>query len=76
MENDNYRRLQQHLDKHPIPYPATESGIEIKLLKSLFSEEEAEIALNLSTLPEKVSKIHKRFKKPRHAEKRIDQRCA
>jgi len=62
MENDVYRRLQRELDKLPIPYPSTESGVEIKLLKSLFAEEEAEIAVHLSALPERASKIHKRLK--------------
>ncbi len=62
MKNDIYRQLQKHLDKHPVPFPATETGIEIKLLRSLFSEQEANTALKLSTLPEKASKIHKRIK--------------
>jgi electron transport complex protein RnfB len=62
MENDVYRRLQKHLDQHPIPYPATKTGSEIKLLKALFNEKEAIIALQLSVLPEKLSKIHKRLK--------------
>ena len=61
MENDIYRRLQKHLDRHPIAFPATETGSEIRLLKSLFNVQEAIIALQLSTLPEKVKKIHKRL---------------
>ena len=60
---DIYRQLQKHLDKAPVGYPATESGVELRLLKHLFTEEEAQIALNLSVLPEPVEKIHKRFKK-------------
>ena len=62
MKDDIYRQLQEHLDNHPIPFPETESGIEIKLLKSLFTEQEAEIALQLSTLLERPLKIHKRLK--------------
>ena len=62
MENDTYRRLQQHLDRLPIPFPATNSGVDLKLLKKLFTVEEAKIALNLSALPERVPKIHKRLK--------------
>ena len=42
-----YRKLQQHLDKMPVGYPATESGIEIKILEHLFNPDQAEIALNL-----------------------------
>ncbi len=70
-QKDVYRRLQRHLDEMPIPFPATKSGIEIKLLKSLFTEEEAEIALQLSALPEKSSKIHRRLKN-RLSEKELD----
>lgn len=58
---DVYRKLQKHLDKAPIGYPETKSGVEIRLLKHLFSEEEAKIALNLSILPETAEKILKRF---------------
>jgi len=62
MSSDIYRRLQQHLDNHPIPFPETKSGTEITLLKSLFSEEEAFITLELSTLLERPPKIYKRLK--------------
>jgi len=57
-----YHKLRKHLDHHPVAFPKTESGIEIKLLKSLFSQEEAELALNLSALLEHPSKIFKRLK--------------
>ena len=63
MENDIYRRLQKHLDRHPIAFPATETGSEIRLLKSLFNVREAIIALQLSTLPEKAKKIHNRMER-------------
>ena len=62
MEANIYRQLQKHLDKMPVPFPETESGVEISLLKRLFNEEEAWIALQLSALPESVDKIHGRFK--------------
>ena len=61
MKPDIYRKLQRHLDKMPVPFPETESGIEISLLKKLFTEEEAQIALKLSALPESVDRIHRRF---------------
>jgi NAD-dependent dihydropyrimidine dehydrogenase PreA subunit len=56
----------------PIPFPSTKSGIEIKFLKHLFSEEEAEIALCLSALPEPVEKIHKRIRKDRYTISELD----
>jgi electron transport complex protein RnfB len=62
MKPDIYRQLQRHLDKMPVPFPETKSGVEISLLKQLFDEEEANIALKLSALPETIDKIHGRFK--------------
>ncbi|MCK5651355.1 MAG: 4Fe-4S binding protein [Gemmatimonadetes bacterium] len=58
-----YRRLQKHIDNMPVAYPATESGVELRLLKHLFTPEEAEMALHLSALPEPLEKIHSRAKK-------------
>ena len=72
MNRDIYRRLQQHLDRMPIPFPATESGVEIRLLKQLFSIEEAEVALCLSALPEPAMKIHKRLKKKKITTGRLE----
>src|ERR1035441_7614 len=57
-----YRRLQQHLDRMPVGFPATESGVEIRILERLFTPEEAEIVLELSAIPETAATIHKRFK--------------
>jgi ferredoxin len=56
-----YRRLQQHLDRMPVGFPATASGVEIRILERLFTPEEAEIALELSALPEPAAAIHRRF---------------
>jgi electron transport complex protein RnfB len=58
-----YSKLQKYLDRMPISYPATESGVEIRILKHLFTPEEAEIALQLSMIPEPIERIHKRLKK-------------
>lgn len=60
---DVYRKLQRHIDNMPVAFPESESGAEIRLLKHLFTPEEAEIALELSALPEPVKRIHKRLKK-------------
>jgi Na+-translocating ferredoxin:NAD+ oxidoreductase RNF subunit RnfB len=58
-----YRDLQKYLNRMPVSYPATESGVEIRILKHLFTPEEASIALQLSMVPEPVERIYKRFKK-------------
>ncbi|TFG23571.1 MAG: 4Fe-4S ferredoxin [Promethearchaeota archaeon] len=61
--NDIYRELQKHLDKLPIGYPATESGVEIRLLKQLFTFQEAEIATKLSFSFEPLEVIYERMDK-------------
>ena len=60
---DVYRQLQRHIDNMPIPFPESESGVDIKLLQHFFTPEEAKIALELSALPEPLERIHKRLKK-------------
>ena len=59
---DVYRELQQHLDQYPVGFPATESGVEIRILKHLFSPEEAKIATKLSDKYEFVDSIYERVK--------------
>lgn len=39
-----YEKLREHLDSLPGGFPATESGVELRILKRLFTPEEAEIA--------------------------------
>ena len=43
MTEDIYRKVQQQLDQYSIGFPATESGVEIEILKELFNEEDAEM---------------------------------
>ncbi len=62
-ETEVYHRLQQEIDKTPIGFPATGSGVELRLLKHLFTPEEAETALNLSALPEPAERIYNRARK-------------
>ncbi len=57
MEEDIYRKLQEHLNQHPMGYPATKSGVEINLLKKMFEEEEAKIALAIVPKPETPEEI-------------------
>jgi ferredoxin len=57
---DIYKKLAKHLDSLPGGYPATESGVELRILRRLFSEEEAGLALKLSPLPEEVAVIARR----------------
>jgi electron transport complex protein RnfB len=62
LENSIYRELQRHLDRMPVGFPATESGVEIRILKHLFTPEEARVALCLSAIPEPITLVHKRIR--------------
>ncbi len=54
---DVYRRLQRHIDTMPVRFPPTESGVELRILRRLFTPEEAEVALFLSAVPETLDRI-------------------
>jgi NAD-dependent dihydropyrimidine dehydrogenase PreA subunit len=62
-----YKRLQAHLDNMVSGFPATESGVEIRLLKKLFEEEEAEFFLKLLPLLETPEAIAERMDAPANA---------
>lgn len=62
MDNKIYRELQQHLDNFPIGMPATESSVEIRILKFLFTPIQAMIACCLNLAPKRPKKVLKRFK--------------
>lgn len=48
MSDDIYRQLQERLDLYSMGFPATASGIELKILRYLFSEDDADMFLALS----------------------------
>ena len=50
---DIYKQLAQRLDEMPEGYPATESGVEIKILKKIYTEQDAQMFLNLKRKPER-----------------------
>ncbi|MDD5232259.1 MAG: 4Fe-4S binding protein [Syntrophales bacterium] len=58
-----YERLRKHLDSLPTGFPKTESGVELKILKRIFSEEEAEMACQVSLFPETAAGMAARLKK-------------
>lgn len=62
-KTDLYRKLQEHLDKMPVGFPATDTGIEIKILKHLFTPEQVQIALKLKFIGEPIKNIYRRLKK-------------
>lgn len=60
MSDNIYRHLQEKLNNYAIGFPATESGIEIKLLQKLFSEPDARLFHELTLALEDPQSIARR----------------
>ena len=65
LENEEiiFRKLQEHIDHMPVGFPRSKTGLDIKILKQLFTIDEANVALELSMLPESLKRIYPRLKK-------------
>jgi len=63
MTEDIYRNLQERLDTYSVGFPATDSGVEIKILKELFSPEDAGMFLGMMPKLEKAETIAQRMGK-------------
>jgi electron transport complex protein RnfB len=57
---DVYKKLAVHLDNTPGGYPETETGVELRILKQLFTPKEATLALSLVMMPELIEPIAER----------------
>jgi NAD-dependent dihydropyrimidine dehydrogenase PreA subunit len=57
MTEDVYGRLREFMDALPGGYPATPTGVEVRILKKLFSPEQAELAMKLRNEAEEVPVI-------------------
>jgi len=76
-QNDQvYIKLQKHLNNQAVGFPATKTGVEIRILKHIFSPEEAEIASFLSYKCEPLKIIYSRVEhlveSPEELEKILD----
>ena len=60
MPVDIYKKLAAHLDNLPGGFPSTESGVELRILRRLFTAVEAELALQLPLIPEEAEVIASR----------------
>ena len=60
MTTDVYEKLARHLDNLPGGFPATESGAEQRILRRMFTPEDAELALSLTLLAEEPRVIARR----------------
>ncbi|MCP4603689.1 MAG: 4Fe-4S ferredoxin [Proteobacteria bacterium] len=57
MPSNVYFRLREFLDNLPGGFPATEDGVEIRILKKLFTVEQAEVCLHLTAMPSSARTI-------------------
>jgi len=56
-ETGVYEKLREQLDQYSCGFPKTESGVELEILKKLFSEDEAEMFLQMSLTIETPEEI-------------------
>ena len=62
MAKDVYKKLAERLDNLPGGFPSTRNGVELRILRHLFTPEEAGFALHLNMVPEEVRVIARRAK--------------
>ena len=56
-----YRRLAARLDEFPQGFPATEEGLELAILRKIFTPDEAALAAELSVVPLSAETIARRL---------------
>jgi electron transport complex protein RnfB len=61
MTSQIYYDLREQLDQYSVGFPATESGVEMRILEKLFTEEEAAMFLSLSMMLETGESIAQRI---------------
>ena len=61
MNEDIYTKLREFFHSLPGGYPATDTGVEIKILEKLYTPEEADLTMKLKERPERVADIASRL---------------
>jgi Na+-translocating ferredoxin:NAD+ oxidoreductase subunit B len=61
MTKQVYRDLREQMDQYSLGFPSTESGVEMRILEKLFSEEEADLFLHLSLMLEAPEAVAQRI---------------
>jgi Pyruvate/2-oxoacid:ferredoxin oxidoreductase delta subunit len=64
MTADVYQRLAERLDSLPNGFPRTESGVELRILRAIFSPDDAAMALQVKAIPETAAAVARRLKRP------------
>ncbi len=74
MPMDAYQKLARHLDSLPGGYPPTKSGVEQRILRRLFNQDEALLAVKVTLIPEQAKVIARRAAiTPDEAGRRLDE---
>lgn len=60
MTDDVYEALATHLDSLPAGFPRTDSGVEMRILRRLFTPADAELAVHLTVIPEEARVVARR----------------
>jgi Na+-translocating ferredoxin:NAD+ oxidoreductase subunit B len=69
MSDDTYQRLRESIDKYSVGMAKTETGVEIRVLKKLFTEDEAKMYINLTDNLQSAEEIGKQIgKDPKEVE--------
>ncbi len=66
-----YKKLQKHLDKQPVDFPATASGVERRILRDAFTVDEVAIALKMSYKFQSSDQIFDKIKDSEISEERL-----
>lgn len=66
MNTDVFRQLQEKLNYYSIGFPETATGVEIRILKTLFTKDEAALFLSMTHNLEKPETIAQRSDRPLH----------
>jgi Na+-translocating ferredoxin:NAD+ oxidoreductase subunit B len=61
MSPDIYEKLRDQMDQYSVGYPSTASGVEMEILRRLFTEEEAGMYLNMTMLLEPPQSVAERI---------------
>ena len=61
---DVFERLAWKLDELPQGFPHTDSGVELRILRKIYSPEDAEVALEVKPIPETAAVLAERLGRP------------
>jgi electron transport complex protein RnfB len=68
-----YHHLREQMDQYSTGFPSTESGVEIKILEKLFTDEDADIYMDLSMLLESPDEVDARTgRSPEEAAEKLE----